>query len=114
MLMQPLPPPQPQRAPRLMPQNLLPPAPPRAGTHSAAPALRRPVPAQPGGAKGEGASAEGYFAVGLGWLSSTFTLNWPATMAFSLAITLALMSSGIFFSKVPSGASSLPLFFIIE
>ena len=55
-----------------------------------------------------------YFAVGLGWLSSTLTASLPSAIAFSAALTLATISAGTFFSKVPSGASSEPLCFIVE
>ena len=55
-----------------------------------------------------------YFAVGLGWLSSTFTVSLPSAIAFSATLTLATISAGTFFSKLPSGASSEPLCFIVE
>ena len=58
--------------------------------------------------------ADPYLAVDLGWLSSTLTANLPSWMAFSFARTLVTMSAGIFFSKVPSGASSEPLNFMVE
>jgi hypothetical protein len=35
-------------------------------------------------------------------------------MSFSRALTLATSSAGTFFSKLPSGASSEPLCFIVE
>jgi len=47
-----------------------------------------------------------YFAVDLGWLSSTLTVNLPSWMAFSLARTLATSSAGIFFSKSPAGPAT--------
>ncbi len=53
-------------------------------------------------------------AVDFGWLSSTLTVNLPARMSACLALTLATMSAGTLVSKVPSGASSEPLCFIIE
>ena len=68
-------------------------------------------------AEGEGVNSPHrlrYFAVDLGWLSSTFTVNLPSKMSFSRALTLATMSAGIFFSKVPSGAREEPLCFIME
>lgn len=55
-----------------------------------------------------------YFAVDLGWLSSTFTVNLPARMSASRALTLATISAGTFFSKVPRALSDEPLCFIIE
>ncbi len=60
------------------------------------------------------AGVEAHLAVGLGWLSSTLTVNLPSRMACSLALTLATRSAGTLPSKLPSGASSLPLCFIIE
>jgi hypothetical protein len=66
-------------------------------------------------ARGEARNAHRcLLAVDLGWLSSTLTVNLPSRMSFSLALTLATTSAGTFFSKVPSGASSEPLCFIIE
>jgi simple sugar transport system ATP-binding protein len=50
----------------------------------------------------------------LGALSSTLTAKLPSRMAFSLALTLALSSAGTLASKVPSGASSEPLCFMVE
>ena len=83
--------------------------------------VRRAGPSQASTAPSGGSAAHAvasvgahYLAVDLGWLSSTLTLNWPARIAFSLARTLAITSAGIFFSNVPSGASSEPLCFIIE
>jgi hypothetical protein len=55
-----------------------------------------------------------YLAVDFGWSSSTLTVNLPAWMSASLALTLATTSAGTFLSNVPSGASSEPLCFIIE
>ncbi len=62
---------------------------------------------------GEG-GAPPYFAVDLGWLSSTFTVNLPARISASRALTLATTSAGTFFSNVPRGASDEPLCCIIE
>ena len=55
-----------------------------------------------------------HLAPGLGCLSSTFTVNLPARISASRALTLAASSAGTLVAKVPSGASSLPLYFIIE
>ena len=38
----------------------------------------------------------------------------PDKMSASFAFTLATKSAGTFFSKVPSGASDEPFYFIIE
>jgi len=56
----------------------------------------------------------GYFAVDFGCVSSTLTSKLPARIAPSFARIFATTSAGTFFSKVPSGASSEPLCFIIE
>ena len=61
-----------------------------------------------------GMACLGYFAVDLGCESSTFTLNLPDRISASRAFTRAMTSAGTLFSKVPSGASSEPLFFMCE
>ena len=55
-----------------------------------------------------------HLAVDLGCESSTLTANLPDRMSASLALTLATRAAGTLPSKVPSGASELPLYFIIE
>ena len=55
-----------------------------------------------------------YFAVDFGSASFTLTANLPSRIAFSFARTFSTTSFGTFASNVPSGASSLPLCFIVE
>ena len=56
----------------------------------------------------------GHFEPGFGGASLTLTTNLPERSSSSRAITLAITSFGTFDSKLPSGASSEPLNFIIE
>jgi len=58
--------------------------------------------------------ARGHFAVDLGSVSTTATLNLPSRMSFSFAVTFACRSAGTLLANVPSGASSEPLNFISE
>ena len=57
--------------------------------------------------------APGY-SVDLGSASLTLTVNLPSWIAFSLSFTFFTRSAGTFFSNVPSGANSEPLYFIVE
>ena len=67
------------------------------------------------GVRGHSAKSVGSFQLeAFGWLSLTFTVKEPSRIAFSRAATLSMTSLGTFPSKVPSGASSEPLCFIIE
>ncbi len=49
-----------------------------------------------------------------GSVSTTSTVNAPSTIAFSFAFAFFATSAGTLLAKVPSGASSEPLYFIVE